>query len=166
MTIYVTLLGRSVWALLNTYYAAADEGCEPDVIHVFAEESYRNSSEEVEEGLKIISEGYGFSPEIKIHVVDDVDFVKAGKKIRKTLRQLMEGGNEVSIDITPGRKALVTAALLSAFDLSAEKKLNVDNVLYLAVSETKPKPYYEIPFQIQDLRNLIEDIEEAKTKEG
>jgi len=130
---------------LNTYYAAADKGYEPDVVHVFAEESYEDSSEKVEEGLEVISEGYGFSPEIRTHVVVDADFVKAGKKIRETLRQLMEEGNEVSIDITPGRKALVTAALLSAFNLSAEKGLNVDKVLYLAVSETKPRPYYEIP---------------------
>lgn len=158
MEIYVTLLGRSVWALLNTYYAALDKGREPEKIHVFAEKGYKNNCEKVEKGLEIISEGYGFSPEIKIHVVQDGGFMNAGKKIRETLSKLIKEENEVSIDITPGRKALVAAALLSAFTLSAKEKMNVDQVLYLAVNETIPKPYYEIPFQIQELRNLIEDI--------
>lgn len=61
---------------------------------------------------------------------------------------------------------MVAAALLSAFDLSKGKGLNVDNVLYLAVSETKPKPYYEIPLEIQELRNLVEDIGKAKVGES
>ncbi len=158
MNAYVTLLGRSAWALLNTYYAAVDGGYRADSVYVFAEGAYENLVERVEKGLKIISDGYGFSPNIETHMVKGDDFIAAAKKVRETLHALMEEGNGVSIDITPGRKVLVAAALLSAFELSSRTGLNVDKVLYLAVKETKPKPYYKIPFQIQELRNLVKDL--------
>jgi hypothetical protein len=164
MNIYVTLLGRSGWALLNTYYAAVDGGYTADTVHVFAEEAYKDMVGEIERGLGIISEGYGFSPDIKTHVVEGADFAEVAGEFRETLQTMIEEGNEVSIDITPGRKILVAAALLSAFELSSRGGLNVHRVLYLAVTETQPRPYYEIPFQFQELRNLLDDIEGADAR--
>ncbi len=168
MNVYITLLGRSTWALLNSFYASVDEGYEPDLVHVFVEEGFLEELEKVVGGLEIIGEGFGVSPEIETHVISDVDFVRASREIRDILLDLLEGDNLVSIDITPGRKALVTAALLSMNDLSRKEGLNVDNVFYLAIDsvEGAAKPYYMIPFEIQDLRDMMEDVENAKTMES
>jgi len=51
---YITILGCSMWALLNTYYAVLmEKAYYPDAIHVFAEDAYAGELEKVVEGLKI-----------------------------------------------------------------------------------------------------------------
>ena len=68
--IYITMLGRSVWAVLNSYHAVLRERAFfPDEVVLFAE---GNSSEkllkEVEttvNGLKVLSEEFEISPSIR-----------------------------------------------------------------------------------------------------
>ncbi|MDI9609958.1 MAG: hypothetical protein QFX36_01370 [Archaeoglobales archaeon] len=43
---YITLLGRSGWAVVNTYYALLIlKSYYPDLIQIFAEESYSQGGE-------------------------------------------------------------------------------------------------------------------------
>ncbi|WP_456467961.1 hypothetical protein [Archaeoglobus sp.] len=45
---YLTLLGRSDWAVLNTYYAVlVEKSYYPDKIHIFAEKSYSECLENI-----------------------------------------------------------------------------------------------------------------------
>ncbi|KXA99628.1 hypothetical protein AKJ40_02725 [candidate division MSBL1 archaeon SCGC-AAA259M10] len=160
MEVYITLLGRSTWALLNTFYAVVNEGNKPDSVHIYVEKSYEDELEAVEKGLKIIANGFNFSPEIKPHMVNDASFAEAVAGIRKTLQGLIKGDNKVMIDITPGRKALVAGALLSAFDLSTREDLKVDRIFYLAIETTEDveKPYFMIPMEIQELTEMREEM--------
>jgi len=42
---YITILGRSTWALINTYHAVLmEEAYHPDVIHIFAEDTSMQKS--------------------------------------------------------------------------------------------------------------------------
>jgi len=126
----------------------------PDVIHVFAEDIYANELDKVVEGLKILSEEFGFKPEIHTHVIKEADFVNAGREISNLVRELRDEGCSIAIDIKPGRKALVAAALI----LAVKHKMN--HVFYLAVKRLEAKPYIMIPLSIQQLRDFIEDAME------
>lgn len=152
-TAYVTILGRSTWALINTYYAVLTEKSYfPDLIHIFSEDIYADELDKAVRGIEILSEEFNFKPEIRTEIVKEADFIEAGLKINSTIKELKEKGYTVAVDITPGRKALVAGALLSA------EKLGVDHVFYLAVKNMESKPYRMKPIAIQKLRDFIVDV--------
>ena len=107
MKSYIAILGRSVWALLNTYYAVVrSKAYCPDSIHVFAEEPYEKDLGKVEDGLRIISVGFGLDPIIQQDTVSEADFFEAGHKVSSLVKSLKDSGSEVAIDTTSGRKTV------------------------------------------------------------
>jgi hypothetical protein len=148
---YVTILGRSTWALLNTYYAVLiEKAYHPDLIYIYAEDIYSKKLEKAVEGIKIVSEEFGFIPEIHAKTIREADFMNAGKEISDLIGKLKEEGYRIAIDITPGRKALAAAALIPAV------KHRMDHVFYLAVKRLESKPYLMIPLSIQQLKDFME----------
>jgi hypothetical protein len=148
---YVTILGRSTWALINTYYAVLmEKAYYPDSVYIYAEDVYAEELEKAVEGIKILSEEFEFMPEIHAKTVSEADFIKAGKEISQLIKKLREEGCGIAIDITPGRKALVAAALIPAV------KHRMDHVFYLAVKRLESKPYMMIPLSIQQLKDFME----------
>jgi hypothetical protein len=148
---YITLLGRSVWALLNTYYAVLrEQEYFPDKIRVLTEASYEGRLDIALEGLGILSDAFGFSPEMVSETVGDSDFLGAGRKISGLVRELKGEGYSVALDVTPGRKILVAGALV------ATAGIDLDHVFYLALDslDDVAKPYAMIPFQRQTLQDL------------
>lgn len=157
---YITILGRSTWALVNTYYAVLRErGEKPDVIYVFTEKIYEKDLDKTISALKTINREFGFAPGIERRVIRDIDFATAGKMIYELVSDLKSDGYEVSIDITPGRRALVAAATLTA------TKVDVKHLFYLGITTTDDaaKPYLMIPLKIQKLRCFMEDARKVVT---
>jgi hypothetical protein len=151
--VYVTMLGRSVWALLNSYYAVLrDGGFQPKKIIVFGEEVFSDQKPQVQEGLRIISEEFGLTPTIKFELMKEADFIEAGKRISLLIKESKEAHNPVAIDITPGRKAMVAGALVPL------AKIDVDHVFYLLIKslDDAAKPYMMIPYQNQQLKDFKE----------
>lgn len=150
---YVTILGRSTWALINSFYAVLESNYYPDTVHVFLEEIYSVEKEKVEAALKIFKEEFNLYYEVTTHITGESDFVNAGKQIYELLKNLIAEGFEVAVDITSGRKYLVAAALLPA------SKLPVHHLFYLELKNLRDaaKPYYMIPLGIQRLRDFVQD---------
>lgn len=175
---YITILGRSTWALINTYYAVLDENkYRPDIVYIFAEDLYEKEVMKAIKGVEILSQSYGINPEIKYEIVPEAEFIEAGVKIGYILQDFKKRGFTVAIDTTPGRKTLVAGALISA------SKFGVDHVFYLAIKtlEDVSKPYKMIPSSLQKLKDFMEEVkhhihegeikpepigEEGKWKEG
>ena len=76
----------------------------------------------------------------------------AVKKIFELVRELKSNGSAIAIDITPGRRALVAAAIIVAM------KINIDHIYYLAIKSTEDadRPYMMIPLQIQQIHDFME----------
>jgi len=60
-------------------------------------------------------------------VVHEGDFIASGNMIGTDLKRLKDEGYETALDITPGRKALVAGAILSA------SKQHIDHIYYLMI---------------------------------
>ena len=151
---YITTLGRSTWALVNTYYAVLREKKYfPDRVYVFTERAYKNELGVALSAIQILNEEFKIKPKVNSNIFGDVDFLAAGKEIFNIVKQLKLSGYKVAIDITPGRKALVVASLITGI------KVKIDSVFYLAISDTEDvaKPYMMIPLHIQQLRDFMED---------
>jgi hypothetical protein len=139
---------------VNTYYAVLTEReYLPDRVYIFTEKTYEGEVDKSVRAIKILSQEFGCNPEPDTQVVSDWDFLGAGKKIFELVKGLKDDGFEVAIDITPGRKALVVAALISGI------KIRIDHVYYLAIRSTDDaaKPYMMIPLQIQQIRDFMTD---------
>ncbi len=150
---YITVLGRYLWAMVNSYHAVLrEERYHPDKVYIVAEERFASEAEKGKEAFKILNERYDISPEVETIIVEDVDFISAGKKISKTIEDLKEEGCKIAVDVTPGRKPLVTASLVPAI------KKGLQHIFYLEISDLDDvaKPYLEIPLGKQKLWDLLD----------
>ncbi|NJE06242.1 hypothetical protein E3E36_08825 [Thermococcus sp. M36] len=150
---YVTLLGRSEWALVNTYYAVVSRGRKPNKVFIFTEETYRKKLPRVVEALKAISQAYNFTPEIEAVVIPDNSFLEADRKFKKLFQSLEREGYTIGLDITSGRKALATAAVVQL------REFPVDRIIYMALLDMDfpDRPYMMIPAHMQRLKNFLGD---------
>jgi len=154
--VYITLLGRSTWALVNAYHAVLREkGLRPERVSIVTEKPYSVNASTAVEAIRIISEGYGFAPAIEVEVLPEADFVRAGQTIRSLAADFIRQGFHVAIDITSGRKVTVAGALI-AVSLAG---LDIRHIYYLAMGSVDDvaKPYMMIPHQIQRIRDIMED---------
>ncbi|HEU17459.1 MAG TPA: hypothetical protein ENO06_01865 [Methanolinea sp.] len=157
--VYVSLLGRSAWALLNTYYAVTREaGYCPDTVYIAVEEPFLERSGAVISGVRTISEHAGFSPAIECIPVDQADIVDVFSKIYTIMISKKREGARVAIDITPGRKAVVAGTLLPI------KLDDIDHVFYLEIATTRDvaKPYQMIPRQFHTLHDFKAEAVRAR----
>ena len=155
---YLTALGRSTWALVNTYYAVLRERAYyPEKVYIFTEQTYQPNLEPATKAIEILSTEFGFKSEIESRIVSDWDFLSAGKELFELVKGLKNDGVSVAIDITPGRKPLVVAALITGISI------DVDHVFYLAIKSTldAAKPYMMIPLQIQQIRDFMDDARQV-----
>lgn len=153
-TAYITFLGRSVWALLNSYYAVLRKTrIRPTMIYVFGEEIFASQVEMIRKGLLILSDAYGATPKIEIEILKTANYLEACRRIPAIIHDLKMKGMQVALDITPGRKALVAGALIASRD-------DLDHIYYLAISSTEDaaKPYMMIPLSIQELKDFTEEV--------
>ena len=150
---YVTLLGRSGWALVNTYYAVASRGKKPERVFIFTEEMYRKKLPDIVEAIRAISEAYNFEPEITTIVIPNNSFLEADKRFKGLFQKLESEGYTIGLDITSGRKALATAAVVQVRDFS------VDRIIYMALLDFDfpERPYMMIPKHMQRLKNFLGD---------
>ena len=150
-SLYITMTGRSVWALLNAYYAVLRETpFHPTQIIIISEAEHIGQIPLVKSGLAILSDAYGIAPTVDVEQIQTGDFIEAGRKISARIKAGKERGSKIAIDITPGRKALVAGALIPIASLS------VDHVFYLQITSTDgaAKPYMMIPLASQQLKDF------------
>ena len=150
---FITVLGRYVWAMVNSYYAVLrEEEYFPDAVYIVSEERYRFKAQKGKRAFEILNQGYDVDCEVEVIVVEDVDFVSAGKRITEIINNL--DSSEIALDITPGRKPLVTAALVPAI------KQDLEHIYYLEVTDLKnmARPYLEIPLSKQTLWDFSKEV--------
>lgn len=129
----------------------------PDKVIIFTEKTYHQELDKATTAIEVLSNEFGFNPEIDTHIMSDWDFLAAGKDLFMHVKSLKTKAYEVAIDITPGRKPIVVAALITGI------KIKVDHVFYLAIKSTKDaaKPYMMIPLQIQQIRDFMDDAKQV-----
>jgi len=160
---YITLMGRSGWAVVNSFYASVIEtDYRPEKIHVIYESQSSEEVEPVIQGLKIIQSSYT-SPDIQRWGVKDWDSLAAGETTLELVQNLKEEGYQVALDITGGRKSLVAGSLVALM----LRDLIPDHIFYLAIEITQgvAKPYFMIPKRIQSLYDIrTNEVQTEKPK--
>jgi hypothetical protein len=150
LNVYISLLGRSVWASLNTYYAVLDEtDHRPEIIWVVTESSFEDQLPALIEGYDVISTSFNIKPIIKTVILPEGNISEAGIEVRGLVDSYTKE-DVVALDITSARKALVAGALLATADNKPA------HIFYLKIDslDDSAKPYLMIPRQIQTLHDF------------
>ncbi len=153
--VYITMTGISRWPVLNSLWAAiCCKGYSPDKIYLFVTRGRELEAEELSEWITVLTEAYGKRVEPVRREIDEGDFASSGRKITAAMEEERSAGNEVAIDITPGRKAIISSALLSAW------QKQVDHVFYLYLEDMRnaSNPYPMIPLHLQHFVDLKEEV--------
>lgn len=152
---FITMTGVSRWPVLNSLWAAVCcKGYLPDKIYLFVTRGREKESQVLAQWIAALLESYNKRAEIVAIDIDEGDFASSGKKITSVMEEERGAGNEVAIDITPGRKAIISSALLSAW------QKQVDHVFYLYLEDMRnsANPYPMIPFHLQHFVDLKEEV--------
>lgn len=152
-SVYITILGRSIWALVNSYYAVLQEtSIRSEKIIVVSEEQYNEHLDAATEAISCVGSTFDCESTIESMVATG-NFNKIGGQFFKLVQAYKQDNWHISIDVTPGRKSLVTAALIPAV------RIGVDHIFYLDIAslENAAKPYMMLPLRIQHLRDFMEE---------
>ena len=147
---YITLMGRSGWAVVNSFHAAAIEtDYRPQEVHLIYEKQFAAQVPPVTQALEIIQSSYG-TPNVQAVEVPDWNARSAGAAVVDLVQKLRENGFEIALDITGGRKAPVSGSLL------ALRNENLRHLFYLGIEKTEgaAKPYLMIPRRIHMLFDI------------
>ena len=153
--ILVTLLGRSGWAVVNSYHAIMLEtDFRPNRIVLMYEAQFEESVKPVIEGIRVIQEKQKMQPVEKIRI-PDFDMLAARDATKQVVETLKKSNSEIALDITGGRKALVSGSLMGFSGVPLK------HIFYLTIESTKgaAKPYLMIPKRVQLLRDLKQNLE-------
>lgn len=152
--VYITMTGVSRWPVLNGLWAAMCRGYVPDRVHLFVTHGREKDGETLAGWVSILGKSYGKDLEVLTERIEEGEFASSGRKITATMERERAAGNEVAIDITPGRKAIVSSALISAW------QKQVDHVFYLYLEDMRnaSNPYPMIPYQLQHFVDLKEEV--------
>lgn len=140
---WVTTASTNVEAMVNSLTAACDRGFVPEEIHVL---SLPSVEEEVDQAIEYANravQAYG-GPEPEIHrtrVDVETEFGRIRDHVQSAIEAADGDGDEVAVDITPGRK------FMSAIAFAAGMRYGADHVYYLYISSTDyfGQFYPEIP---------------------
>jgi len=149
------MTGISRWPVLNSLWAAVcSKGYVPDKIYIFTTRGRGNDASALVSWIKVLMSSYGKESEVITREIDEGDFASSGRKITSVMEEERTAGNEVAIDITPGRKAIISSALLTAW------QKQVDHVFYLYLEDLRNanNPYPMIPFHLQHFVDLKEEV--------
>ena len=138
-------------------FDAAGGKFKPDKVYIMTEDIFEDKIEKTLEGVKILSEEFEFTPEIKVDIVNEAEFIESGRILNELIKELNANGASIAVDLTPGRKAQIAAVLIPL------SKFDVDHIYYLSVKTLKgvSKPYPMIQKEIQTLKDFIVEKKEA-----
>jgi len=137
MVSYVTLAGKSSWALINSYYSSLRRGLKVERILIVVEDRDVEKVELLKRAVEEVSAAYGMSPEIKVL---SLKFPPDINLLKKMFRRM----GDIVLDITAGRKSLVMVSIVALSFLGGK-------VIYLSLLEEDEgeKPHMMIPLHLQ-----------------
>jgi hypothetical protein len=122
---WVTCGTPTMPGILNPLIAACDEGYIPDEVHVLSNPPV---ADDVEAAVELMAEtvtAYGGDTETNVHeLASETDFEAIVDYYRSYIEAAANGGEEIAIDVTPGRK------FMSAIAFQAGIQFGADHVYY------------------------------------
>lgn len=155
MNSWITIIGSSPFAVINTIWAACKiDGYVPDrVMFIVNEQLGPASIDTAKRWVREILMEYGVNnPIIEEIDIPETDFLELKETLKGNISEFKTDG-AVAIDMTPGRKYMSAIAMHTSIEMGA------DHVYYLHLSDNKyqNKPFPLIPMHNQRLVDMVSE---------
>lgn len=154
--VWVTNSSTTVEAMINPLTAALDDGFEPDQVHLLETSEVRDEVDRFVQLTEDIFDAYGAEPPSfnRTGLDEEVQFERIRSHHHEAIEEAHDRGDEVAVDITPGRK------FMSAIAFAAGMRYNADHVYYFYLSTTDHygRLYPEIPRTAAQLYDFTEAV--------
>jgi hypothetical protein len=165
MQVLITMMGRSTWGLFNSVWASIRVWQYlPDKVYILTASCDKDQAERAAKMLSILLTEHGSKGEIVINVVSAEQVGDIAKAVKEITSKEKVGGNQVALDVTPGKKATVLGSVLSGM-----AKNDFDRIFYLYIESLKnaDRAFLEIPMALQHPHDILAEVHPtAKGKEG
>lgn len=155
MKVWVTTVGTSPFALINSIWAACiEEDWCADKVYLVASEYTKCYIDDLTRIIeRVIYCHNGRKAEFESIVVDDTDLKKVLETFVSIVSREKAEGNEVAVDITPGRKYMSAFSMYSGLVSSPR----ADKIFYLHLLDNRflNRPYPMIPATHIYLEDII-----------
>lgn len=151
MKVLITLLGRSVWGLVNSSWASIRKyGFVPDRVHIIDACTDGVDSEEASRRLRTVLNNFNADAEVYIERVEAGSIGSISSVIKRLIGEYHRGCHRIAIDVTSGTKDLVLGSLMN--DLTG-----VEHVFYLRLDSLRnaDRPYILIPVEGQRMIDVL-----------
>lgn len=164
MNVWITTAGTSPFAAINSIWAAIiHEDFKPKRIHILANDFVvkKKYLEQVVQGCEHLMNGYDLSVEIKTHEFEETDFSSYFKRLQALVKEEKMAGNEVAIDMTPGRKYM--SAFSMYLGVGEDISHKADRIYYHHLLDLSfgAYPYPLIPSNLRHLYMMNKDRKEG-----
>ena len=144
MKVLITLLGRSVWGLVNSSWAFMRKyGFIPDRVHIIDACTDGSDAEEASRRLQIVLHGFDADSEVYIEKVEAGNIGSVSSTIKRLIGEY----------VTSGTKDLVLGSLMN--DMTT-----LEHIFYLRIDSLRnaDRPYILIPVERQQIIDVFEEV--------
>ena len=153
--VWVTVVGASVFAVVNPIWACCrEEGYIPDKVYLIVDKKVKNNAEKAKNILSVLISEFGKNPEIIEIECAETDFKRLISTIGEAIKKEKLAGNEVAVDMTPGRKFMSAIIMYSGIGEDVEVKADRVYYLHLERNEYSDLPWNKIPMVHQKLYEM------------
>lgn len=157
MKVWITTVGSSPFAVINTMWAACElDDFVPEKVYMIYDDKMLGNLELTKKWILRLIKEYGKEVVIEEKKCDEYDFKAYSKLVHSLILSEKKEGNCIAIDITPGRKIMSAFSMFHGlFEGVAEK------VYYLHLDKIKKNEgmsFVDIPADEQNLLNMREMV--------
>lgn len=148
---------RFIFSTINPLWAACVlDGFIPEKVILITGRGLEEKTGSIKSWITSIIQGYGKEPVFEECMFDEDDINSYYDSFVQIIRK--EAGNEIALDITPGRK------FMSAIMMSGGLKMKISRVYYLHLKDYSfvERPFVIIPLACQELKNISKIVEIKK----
>jgi len=165
MQALITMMGRSTWGLFNSVWASIRVWQYlPDKVYILTASCDKGQAERAAKMLSILLTEHGSKGEIVINVVSAEQVGDIAKAVKEITSKEKGAGNQVALDVTPGKKATVLGSVLSGM-----ARNDFDRIFYLYIESLKnaDRAFLEIPMALQHPHDILAEVHPTTNgKEG
>lgn len=164
MKVWISTASTSTFAVINTLWAAIiQEDYLPEKIHLLANDYVvaKGFLKNAELGCKLICQEYGIKTTVKTHEFRETDFSSLAQLLGAIVGAEKQIGNEVAIDITPGRKFMSAFSMYMGVGRAIEQQADRIYYHHLLDFAFKDFPYPLIPANIRRLYDIKKETLEV-----
>jgi len=153
--VLITLMGPSNWGLFNSIWGMIrSHNFVPDRVYIMGRERDLGEFENIRKMMKPLLKEYGSRGEIRFGeiqggMVDDIF-----EKVLTILDEEDLEGNELALDVTPGRKAAVLGSLFAGWKDGRMSRFDHIFYLYIESLRNASRPFILIPMSVQRCHDI------------